>query len=145
MAMLATFDEAHVLPPENSAQANQIIKALIQFQSAFLKSRHPAVRGFFVAAQQAKFGPEAGDVLTAFQRTGWTSEVMEALADYGAQERVWRDGSLTEGLREYNVTREDFELLVELFRRAKQQLQARGEDVHHVYTDRRREMPGAAF
>ncbi|HEX2055392.1 MAG TPA: kelch repeat-containing protein, partial [Nitrospiraceae bacterium] len=32
MAMLATFDEAHVLPPEGTAQANQIIKALIQFQ-----------------------------------------------------------------------------------------------------------------
>jgi hypothetical protein len=145
MAMLATFDEAHVLPPENSPQANQIIKALIQFQSAFLKSRNPAVRDFFAAAQQAKFGLEAGDVVTAFQQTGWTSAVMEALVDYGAQERAWQDGTLADGLRDYNVTRTDFELLVELFRRAKQQFQARGEDVHQIYAARRREMPGAAF
>ena len=145
MAMLATFDEAHVLPPEDSPQANQTIKALIQFQSAFLKSRNPAVRDFFVAAQQAKFGPKAGDVVAAFQQTGWTSAVMEASVDYGAQERVWQDGTLAEGLREYNVTRADFELLVGLFRRAKQHFQARGEDVHQIYAARRRDMPGAAF
>jgi len=145
MAMLATFDEARVLPPENSAQANQIIKALIQFQSAFLKSRHPAVRSFFVAAQQAKFGPDAEAVLTTFQRTGWTSAVMEALAEYGAQDRAWEDRGLAEGLREYNVTRQDFELLVDLFRQASTQLHARGEDVHQVYAARRRDMPGGAF
>lgn len=145
MAMLATFDEAHVLPPEDSPQANQTIKALIQFQSAFLKSRNPAVRDFFVAAQQAKFGPKTGDVVAAFQQTGWTSAVMEASVDYGAQERVWQDGTLAEGLREYNVTRADFELLVGLFRRAKQHFQARGEDVHQIYAARRRDMPGAAF
>ena len=70
---------------------------------------------------------------------------MEALVEYGAQERAWQDGTLTEGLREYNVTRADFELLVELFRRAKQQFQARGEDVHQIYAARRRDMPGAVF
>jgi hypothetical protein len=145
MAMLATFDEAHVLPPENSPEANQVIKALIQFQSAFLKSRHPSVREFLIAAAQAKFGPEAGNVVTEFQQTGWTSAVMETLVEYGAQEGPWQDGTLAEGLREYNLSRADFDLLVELFRRAKQQLQARGEDVHHVYAARRRDMPGAAF
>lgn len=145
MAMLATFDEAHVLPPENSTQANQVIKALIQFQSAFLKSRHPAVRDFFVSAVQVKFGPDAGTIMADFQETGWTSALMEALVDYGAQERAWQNGALVEGLREYNVTRADFDLLVELFQRAKQQLQARGEDLHHIYAARRRDMPGAAF
>jgi N-acetylneuraminic acid mutarotase len=145
MAMLATFDEAQVLPPENSAQANQIIKALIQYQSAFLKSPHPAVRSFFVAAQQAKFGPDAEAVLTTFQRTGWTSAVMEALAEYGTQDRAWEDGGLAEGLREYNVMRQDFELLVDLFRRARTQLHARGADVHQVYAARRRDMPGGGF
>jgi N-acetylneuraminic acid mutarotase len=145
MAMLATFDEAHVLPPENSPQANQVIKALIQFQSAFLKSRHPAVREFFMAAAQAKFGAEAGNVVAGFHQTGWTSAVMEALTDYGAQDQPWQGGTLADGLREYNVTKADFELLIELFRRTKQQLHARGEDVHQVYAARRRDMPGAAF
>lgn len=145
MAMLATFEEAQVLPPENSPQANRIIKALIQFQSAFLKSRQPAVRNFFAAAQQSKFGPGAGEVLNEFQQNGWTSEVMEALSDYGMQDRAWEDGSLAQGFREYNVTRQDFDLLIDLFQRAKAQLHARGTDVHQVYAARRRDMPGATF
>jgi N-acetylneuraminic acid mutarotase len=145
MAMLATFEEAQVLPPENSSQANQIIKALIQFQSAFLKSRHPAIRDFFAAAQQAKYGPDAKDILTSFERTGWTSAAMEGLADYQLQNRAWDDGALADALREYNVTRQDYELLVGLFQRAKVQLEARGENVHEVYAARRRAMPGASF
>lgn len=43
MALLATFQEADVLPPEASPEANQLIRALIQFQSAFMKSQNPAV------------------------------------------------------------------------------------------------------
>lgn len=145
MAMLATFEEAQVLPPETSPQANQIIKGLIQFQSAFLKSRQPAVRNFFAAAQQSKFGPDAEEVLNRFQQTGWTSEVMEALSEYGIQDRLWEDGSLVEGFREYNVTRQDFDLLTDLFRRAKAQFHAQGADVHQIYDARRRDMPGATF
>jgi hypothetical protein len=145
MAMLATFEEAQVLPPETSAQANRIIKVLIQFQSAFLKSRQPAVRNFFAAAQRAKFGPGAEEILNTFQQNGWTSEVLEALSDYGTQDRVWENGDLAEGLREYNVTRQDFDLLIDLFQRAKTQFHARGTDVHQVYAARRRDMPGAAF
>lgn len=145
MAMLATFQDAQVLPPESSPQANLIIKALIQLQSAFLKSQQPAVRNFFAAAQQAKFGPGAEEVVKRFQQSGWTSEAMEALSDYGAQDHAWDDGKLADGLREYNVTRQDFELLIDLFQRASTQLRARGADVHQVYAARRRDMPGAAF
>jgi C1A family cysteine protease len=46
MALLATFEDAGILPPEGTPQANGIIKAVIQFQSAFLKStssRDPAI------------------------------------------------------------------------------------------------------
>src|ERR1044072_8333341 len=35
MALLATFQDAGILPPEGTSQANGIIKAVIQFQSAF--------------------------------------------------------------------------------------------------------------
>ena len=38
MALLATFDEAAILPPEGTAQANQVIHGLIQLQSALIKS-----------------------------------------------------------------------------------------------------------
>ena len=46
MALLAVFDEAQVLPPEGSSEATQLVHALIQAQSAFLKSQNPAVRNF---------------------------------------------------------------------------------------------------
>ena len=38
MAVLATLQDADVLPPEGTPEANRVIKAVIQFQSVFLKS-----------------------------------------------------------------------------------------------------------
>ena len=38
MTLLATFDEAEILPPEGTTQANQVIHGLIQLQSALMKS-----------------------------------------------------------------------------------------------------------
>jgi hypothetical protein len=145
MAMLATFDQARVLPPEGSPQANQIIKALIQFQSAFLKSRNPAVQRFFVISQreQSESPISREEPTVTFQQTGWTTHVMEALADYSDRHHAWRDGTLEEGLREYNVNKRDFDLLVQLFHQAKATLQAQGTDIHQVYVAHRRDMPGA--
>jgi hypothetical protein len=145
MAMLATFGDADVLPPEESSQANIIIKALIQFQSAFLKSRHPAVREFFTEAQRAKFGTNARESFVAFERTGWTSATLEALADESGRQGNWDENGLSEGFREFNVDRRDFDLISDLFQQAKTKLHARGEDVHQVYAARRRDMPGATF
>ncbi len=145
MAMLATFSDADVLPPEESSEANVIIKALIQFQSAFLKSRHPAVREFFADTQRAKFGTDARESLAAFERTGWTSTTLEALADKSRRLDDWDDNGLSDGFREFNVGRRDFDLIIDLFQRAKMKLHARGEDVHQVYAARRRDMPGATF
>jgi hypothetical protein len=53
-------------PPEGTPQANGIIKAVIQFQSAFLKSHHPAIRQFFTDAHRVKLGPRAEEVETSF-------------------------------------------------------------------------------
>ena len=44
MAVLATLQDADVLPPEDTPEANRVIKAVIQFQSVFLKSSDPAVQ-----------------------------------------------------------------------------------------------------
>ena len=78
MAMLATFDEAGVLPPESSPQANQLIRALIQFQSAFLKSSEAAVREFLASALQVHGHQRARAILDRFALTGVTSESLEA-------------------------------------------------------------------
>ena len=45
MALLATFEAADVLPPEDSSQANQLIHGLIQLQSALVKSQKSRVKG----------------------------------------------------------------------------------------------------
>src|SRR2546426_7281457 len=44
MALLAVFEEAAVLPPETSPEANALIHALIQTQAALIKSTNPATR-----------------------------------------------------------------------------------------------------
>src|SRR5207245_7882516 len=42
MALLAVFEEADVLPPETSPEANALVHALIQTQAARTKSTNPA-------------------------------------------------------------------------------------------------------
>ena len=43
MAVLAMLQDADVLPPEETPEANRIIKLVVQFQSVFMKSGDPAV------------------------------------------------------------------------------------------------------
>jgi len=56
MAVLATLQDANVLPPEGTPEANRVIKSVIQFQSVFLKSSDPAVQTFLNHAFAAKMG-----------------------------------------------------------------------------------------
>ena len=83
MALLATFEDAGVLPPEGTPQANSIIKAVIQFQSAFLKSHHPAVQQFFAEAHRLKFGNLAGEMEASFRQSGWSAESFDAVIEAG--------------------------------------------------------------
>lgn len=145
MAVLATFQDAGVLPPESSPEANQLIRALIQFQTAFMKSSHPAVKQFLAAALTAKLGDRAPAAAQAFRTAGWTSESLEALVDYAAGQPVWDQSGVEEGFRAYNIDRSDFELLSKIFQAARTHLAARGTDLHTVYATRRREMPGAGL
>lgn len=145
MAVLATLEDAGVLPPENTPEANRLIKALIQFQSAFLKSENQAVRAFFAGAIERRVGVMASEVQSEFQRVGWTSETLEAVVDFGSGEEVWKEVALAQGLREFNVAQGDFELLARTFRSAREKFVVQGKDVHTIYAARRREMPGAQF
>ncbi|MFM8551257.1 MAG: hypothetical protein ACKOCD_02950 [Nitrospiraceae bacterium] len=142
MALLATFQEAGALPLESSPEANQLIKALIQFQAAFMKSRDPAVSDLLARALEAKLGGEAPAATQAFRTNGWTSESLEALVDFVASHPPWGQGSFEEGLRAYHVERQDFELLARVFVSARRDLQRKGENLHQVYRARRLEMPG---
>src|SRR5438309_8623283 len=80
MALLAVFEEADVLPPESSPDANALIHALIQTQAALTKSRNPAVRGWlteaFRSAEQSGLTPIAPRALT--------SQTLEAILRHAA-------------------------------------------------------------
>ena len=71
------------------AQANGIIKAVIQFQSAFLKSNHPAVQQFFAEAHRLKFGDRAGEIEASFRQSGWSADSFDAVIEAGQSENAW--------------------------------------------------------
>ena len=144
MAILATFHEAGVLPPESSSEADRLIHALIQSQSVFLKSPHPVVRDFFSSALSEKFDAKTAAVLTqAFPSTGWTSETLEALVDYSAQRSMVEEPRLPEVFQGYNVTTTDWKFVEQIFMKAREQLLKQGKQVHAVFAAQRASMPAA--
>ena len=143
MALLAAFQDADVLPPESSPEANRLIKALIQFQAAFMKSQHPAVTHWLREAVTMQGGPEAAAEVERFRARGWTARSLEAVVDYAEGRALWDNAGMDEGFRAYHVGRDDFELLARTVRAARAGLAARGDTLHGTYTARRREMPGA--
>lgn len=145
MALLATFQDAEALPPESSPEANRLIKALIQFQAAFMKSDNPAVRQLLTEALGSKLGDRAEAAADRFRSDGWTSETLEAVIEFAGNGPAWPDVRLDEGFRVYNLSRGDFNLLADTFHAAQTHLAARGQNLHAVYASRRRDMPGAGL
>lgn len=143
MALLATFEDAGILPPESSPNANRLIKALIQFQAAFMTSEHPAIREWLRNALTEKFGEAMPSTLEAFRTGGWTSQSLEAVVDYAAVTPVWNDPDVADGFRAFNIGRSDFDLLAHIFTDARAAFSARGQNLHDAYAARRKTMPGA--
>lgn len=143
MALLAAFEDAGVLPPEQSPDANRLIKALIQFQAAFMKSEQPAVQHWLREAFTAKFGQAAPEAIETFRAGGWTSRSLEAVVDHAAVTPVWNDPGVLDGMRSFNVGRADFDQLARVFVEARAKIAARGRNIHEAYESRRKEMPGA--
>jgi hypothetical protein len=142
MAVLATLQDADVLPPEGTPEANRVIKAVIQFQSVFLKSDDPAVQSFLTQALTTQGDGSADQTLSRFRSTGWTSEVLEALNDQWAVTTIDERNRLAPGFRRFNVSPVDFDGLMELIAKARTAFIQRGQNMHQVFTQRRREMPG---
>lgn len=141
MAVLATLEDAEVLPPEGTSEANRVIKVVIQFQSVFMKSTDPAVREFFRRALTKQFGEfKAGEVDAAFSKTGWTSSVLEALEGYRASAAPAELDGLAPGFSAFNVTPVDFGYLIDLFHKARLEYRQRGRDIHQVFAERRQGM-----
>ncbi|TLY28314.1 MAG: hypothetical protein E6K63_08645 [Nitrospirae bacterium] len=143
MALLAAFGDGGALPAESSPEANRLIKALIQFQAAFMKSTSPAVQRLLTEALTEHLGERAQAAADSFRADGWNSQALEAVVTYVAMHSVWDQPGLEEGLQAYNIGRNDFDLLAQTFLTARATLGARGQDFHTVYASRRRDMPGA--
>lgn len=145
MALLATLQDADVLPPEGTPDANRIVKSVIQCQSLFMKSSDPDVRAFFDSALQRKLNGHATDTIRRFQEEGWTSEVLETLSESFVALSDRQRVQMAEGFRAYNLTPSDFLQLSELFLKARTTLRQRGQDIHQIFAHRRQEMPGRPF
>lgn len=143
MAVLAAWSEAGVLPPESTPDASRIVKALIQFQGAMMKSDHPQVRRFFERAMDRKFGQAGPRYLQQGRTTGWSSRILEAVVEYGTDPSMDLQPGLESGWREFNVGSQDLRLLASLNAAAKDQLSREGKDLHALYEEKRRLMPGA--
>ncbi|WP_447984034.1 Kelch repeat-containing protein [Nitrospira sp. Nam74] len=143
MALLATFQDAQALPPESSPDANRLIKALIQFQAAFMKSSDPAVTQLLTDALNANLGHQAHAEMARFHTAGWTSESLEALVEFIINHKSWQQADIRAAFHTYNVGEEDFTLLANTFLTARRNLAEQGHNLHAIYASRRREMPGA--
>jgi hypothetical protein len=146
MALLAAFEDADALPPEGSVEANRLIKALIQFQAAFMKSDAPAVQKLLREALEEHRTPHVATAIDTFRRQGWTSRTLESVVDYTQTHAIWEEPTLTgleQAFQAYHVQRADLELLVRTVRQARDRLASQGTDLHAVYAARLRQMPGS--
>lgn len=144
MAVLATLQDADVLPPEDTPEANRVIKAVIQFQSVFLKSSDPAVQLLLTQALAAQEGGHGEETLSRFRSTGWTSDVLEALSTQWLTTATDQQERLVPGFRQFNVSPGDFDRLMELVAKARTTFLQRGQTLQQVFAQRRQEMPGRA-
>jgi hypothetical protein len=144
MAVLATLQDADVLPPEGTPEANRVIKLVIQFQSVFMKSADPAVQAFLSRALTAKGRDGSDESISRFRSTGWTSNVLDALDEQWLAMEIDQRERLAPGFRQFNVSLADFDRLMELVGKARSTFAQRGQDIHQVFVQRRRKMPGGA-
>ncbi len=143
MAVLATLQDADVLPPEGTPEANHIIRFVIQFQSVFTKSDDPAVQEFARQALAQKYGDQAADIVRKLRTTGWTADVLERFADEEARYSSENLQTLAQGFASFNLSVEEFHRFMQLVRDARQVFRTRGLEFQHIFSSRRKEMPGA--
>ena len=137
MALLAVFEEAGALPPENSPEANALIHALIQTQAALTKSANPATRGWFAAALRRSETPEAEPA----PREGLTSRALEAIVAYAETHPPTARPDVMAGFQEFNVSPADLELMARVYRQARDRFRSTGRNIHRIYEAQRRAMP----
>jgi hypothetical protein len=142
MALLATLQDAGILPPEGTPEANKVIQIVIQFQGLFMKSTDMAVRQFVDEALKAKFGARAEDIGADFRQAGWTSEILEAVCDRYAELPSQEKAQVAGSFMRVNMRPEDFTLLSALYAGARSAFTDQGRNIHRIFAEHRRTMPG---
>jgi hypothetical protein len=137
MALLAVFEQADVLPPETSPEANALIRALIQTQAALTKSTNRAARTWFADALRKSALPGAAPS----PRDGLTSQALEAILAHAVSHPPAERPEVLAGLMEFNVRQADLDLLARVYERARERFRSTGRDIHRVYEVQRRTMP----
>jgi len=142
MALLATLEEAGVLPPEGTSQANQIIHSVIQLQSAVMKSTSPEFAAYQVAVDRFWQNQHAESVAEEAKGRGLTAKVLGAFIAYDQEHSLWEDQKLAFALQEFNVTRADWDLMVDLFQQAETVFRGQGRSLYKVYQGWQMKVPG---
>lgn len=142
MALLATFEAANVLPPEGTAQANQLIHGLIQLQSALVKTRGSELSDYVTAAVNDRFEMESGGIVQSIPQRGLTSKLLEALLVYDKKRPIWEQSDVVRIFQNYNISRPDWEFIDLIFTKADAAYRAKGASIHEAYEEWRLQMPG---
>ncbi|GKS62933.1 hypothetical protein YTPLAS72_02370 [Nitrospira sp.] len=143
MAVLATLEQAQVLPPEGSREADHIIQSVIQLQSVLAKGTDPSIQKFAQQALSHAHGTNASMVFERFRANGWTADMLEALAEAEQRASTDEQQELSPGLSQVNLSVDDFRRLMQLVRDGRSALEARGQSFQEVYAHHRKAMPGA--
>ena len=143
MAVLATLQQADVLPPEGSREADRVIQSVIQIQSAFAKGTDRSLQDFARRALAEQYGEEAATVLERFRISGWTADLLQALSDAELKASAEERQGLAMGLEQFNLSVHDFTRFMQLIRDGRSALSARGLNFTEVYAHHRNTMPGS--
>lgn len=144
MAVLATLEQAQVLPPEGSREADRVIQSVIQLQSVFAKGTDRSVQEFAQRALANTPGRNVQMVLERFRSNGWTADMLVALADADRHASADERQELAAGLGQFNLSVDDFQRFMQLVRDGRAALAAQGQNFDDVYARHRNAMPGAA-
>jgi hypothetical protein len=142
MAVLATLEQARVLPPEGTTEANRIIKSVIQLQSLFTNNTDPAVQEFLRQAVVSTQGERTEQILAQFYSRGWGPDVLEALADRALRSPAEELTRLAPGLASVNLSVDDLRHFMQLVRDGERALADAGKNFHDVFISHRKLMPG---
>jgi hypothetical protein len=119
-----------------------VIQSVIQFQGLFMKSTDPVVKQFLNQALAARDPGRAEDLAAQFRNGGWSSQFIEALCDgYRVLSRDAR-GQLAGSFARVNMRPEDLDSLCGLYASARSAFDEQGRDIHVVFAEHRKNMPG---